>query len=310
MQLIYCPELSLMFNRIPELIDIFVPSWNEVKNSVAVEMRLLHSQPLTNSHFHINMESVISQVLVRSRNCLQLVLFEDWSGACMSHHCHFGLKWCVHISSLSLWIEVVCSCLITVTLDWSDASMSHHCRFGLKWCIHVSSLSLWIEVVCPCLITVALDWSGASMSHHCHFGLKWCFHVSSLALDWSGASMSHHCRFGLKGCVHVSSLSLWIEVVRPCLITVALDSTNLFPSFWNPSWCEIVVSKYQFFCSSIRHEELAAAVREWLQIQEPFFSTATEFFNLCQVGTNASVAQGLCWKIMIFKWKSELHLTF
>jgi hypothetical protein len=30
-----------------------VPNWQEFKNSVAVELGLLYSQPLTNSHFHL-----------------------------------------------------------------------------------------------------------------------------------------------------------------------------------------------------------------------------------------------------------------
>jgi hypothetical protein len=52
MWLICSTEISLYFNTIPEHIDAFVPSWHEFKNSIAVEIRSLHWQPFTNSHFH------------------------------------------------------------------------------------------------------------------------------------------------------------------------------------------------------------------------------------------------------------------
>ena len=40
-----------MFNTTPQHPDAFVPSWHEFKNSDAVEIGILHSQPLTNNHF-------------------------------------------------------------------------------------------------------------------------------------------------------------------------------------------------------------------------------------------------------------------
>jgi hypothetical protein len=47
--------------------DAFFPAWHEFKNSVAVQIALLHSQPLTNSHLHffITLESATSQVLLQ-----------------------------------------------------------------------------------------------------------------------------------------------------------------------------------------------------------------------------------------------------
>jgi hypothetical protein len=47
-------------------IDAFAPSWHEFKNSVIVEIRLLHSQPFTytNSHSHFVIEELANfQVL-------------------------------------------------------------------------------------------------------------------------------------------------------------------------------------------------------------------------------------------------------
>jgi hypothetical protein len=48
MQLIHC---IFIFNTIPQYTDAFVPSWHELKYSDAVEIGILHSQPLTNNHF-------------------------------------------------------------------------------------------------------------------------------------------------------------------------------------------------------------------------------------------------------------------
>jgi hypothetical protein len=45
---------SLFFSILPEHIDAFVPYWHEFKNSVAVEISLLHSQPFTNIHLHFS----------------------------------------------------------------------------------------------------------------------------------------------------------------------------------------------------------------------------------------------------------------
>lgn len=46
-------ELSLLFNKIrTEHPNIFVPNCHGFKNSVSTEVRLLYSQPFTNSHFH------------------------------------------------------------------------------------------------------------------------------------------------------------------------------------------------------------------------------------------------------------------
>jgi hypothetical protein len=54
MQFIYSTELSF-FNIVSEHIDAFFPSGHWFKNFVAVEIGLLHSQPLTNGHFHFIM---------------------------------------------------------------------------------------------------------------------------------------------------------------------------------------------------------------------------------------------------------------
>jgi hypothetical protein len=66
MCLIYSTEVSSFFNTIPENTEAFFPSWQEFKNSVAVEIGLLHSQPFTNSHLHsITVESATSRVLLQ-----------------------------------------------------------------------------------------------------------------------------------------------------------------------------------------------------------------------------------------------------
>jgi hypothetical protein len=43
------------------------------------------------------------------------------------------------------------------------------------------------------------------------------------------------------------------------------------------------------------NKEVETAVREWLRMQEPV-STATEFLNSCQDGTNASMCKGIILK--------------
>jgi len=48
MQLIHC---IFIFNTIPQHTAAFVPSWHEFKISDAVEIGIVHSQPLTNNHF-------------------------------------------------------------------------------------------------------------------------------------------------------------------------------------------------------------------------------------------------------------------
>ena len=47
--------------------DAFVPCWNAFKNCTAVETGLLHSHPLTNSHFRflVTVESAISGMLLQ-----------------------------------------------------------------------------------------------------------------------------------------------------------------------------------------------------------------------------------------------------
>jgi hypothetical protein len=53
----------IVFNIIPEHIVAFVPSW-QFKNSVEVEIGLLHSRPFTDGHFDfIIVESATCQVL-------------------------------------------------------------------------------------------------------------------------------------------------------------------------------------------------------------------------------------------------------
>jgi hypothetical protein len=48
-------------------MDKFVPSWHDFKNSVAVEIGLLHSHQFTYSHFHfiVIVESATSHVLLQ-----------------------------------------------------------------------------------------------------------------------------------------------------------------------------------------------------------------------------------------------------
>jgi len=43
-------NISLVFNRISQYINVFVPSWHEFKNTPVELAGLLHSQPFTNSH--------------------------------------------------------------------------------------------------------------------------------------------------------------------------------------------------------------------------------------------------------------------
>jgi hypothetical protein len=66
MYLIFSTKVSLFFNIILEHIDAFIPSWHEFKISVAIELGLLHSQPLTKNHIHvfITVESVSTQYLL------------------------------------------------------------------------------------------------------------------------------------------------------------------------------------------------------------------------------------------------------
>lgn len=76
-------------NIIHERIDALPFSLHSLRNSITVEIRPLLSQPFTNSHFHfhINMQSVISQIIgVEAQTAFQLVLFEDWQCASVSNH--------------------------------------------------------------------------------------------------------------------------------------------------------------------------------------------------------------------------------
>lgn len=54
LQLIYCTEVSLVFTIIPEHTETSVPSRKKFENSVTVAVGSLHSQQLTNSHFHFH----------------------------------------------------------------------------------------------------------------------------------------------------------------------------------------------------------------------------------------------------------------
>ena len=56
--------MSLFFSRISENIDAFVKSRHDFNSSAAVEVRILHSQPFTNSRFHflVIVESMASRV--------------------------------------------------------------------------------------------------------------------------------------------------------------------------------------------------------------------------------------------------------
>ena len=59
----FIPLSIIIFNIIPDHTDAPVPSWQELKNSLTTENRLLHVHPLINSHFHlfIIVESVAAQ---------------------------------------------------------------------------------------------------------------------------------------------------------------------------------------------------------------------------------------------------------
>jgi hypothetical protein len=66
----YSIEVLLFFNIIPKHIDAFFPSSYVFENSVAVEIWLLHLEPLVNSHFHffVIVESAASQCCFRGPN--------------------------------------------------------------------------------------------------------------------------------------------------------------------------------------------------------------------------------------------------
>jgi hypothetical protein len=51
-KLIDSTEVLLFFNIILEHIVVFVVSWHEFKNSIVVEIWLLHSQLFMSSYFH------------------------------------------------------------------------------------------------------------------------------------------------------------------------------------------------------------------------------------------------------------------
>jgi hypothetical protein len=74
MLLIYSTEISLYFNIIPKHTDAFVPSWHKFKNSVLVEIGLLHSQPFTKGHFHffITVENDDLQMLLLRPNQMEV----------------------------------------------------------------------------------------------------------------------------------------------------------------------------------------------------------------------------------------------
>jgi len=56
----------IIFQCIPKNIDEFFLYWQNFKNSVIVEIRLLHSQPIMNNHFHfIIVELVTPQILTQ-----------------------------------------------------------------------------------------------------------------------------------------------------------------------------------------------------------------------------------------------------
>jgi hypothetical protein len=65
MWLIYSTYESLFLSTVPDHIDAFVLTWHEFKNSVAVQIGFLHSQPFTirRFRFFIIVESAISRVL-------------------------------------------------------------------------------------------------------------------------------------------------------------------------------------------------------------------------------------------------------
>jgi hypothetical protein len=58
------------FQRSAHLLNLFNPSWQDFKNSVALGMGILHVQTFTNSHFHflIIVESVASQASLSGPN--------------------------------------------------------------------------------------------------------------------------------------------------------------------------------------------------------------------------------------------------
>ena len=67
LKITHCTEILLFFIIIREHVAVFVPSWHVFKNSVAVQIGLLHWQRFTNSHFHffITVESATTQTLLQ-----------------------------------------------------------------------------------------------------------------------------------------------------------------------------------------------------------------------------------------------------
>jgi hypothetical protein len=75
LNVLYLFHLSTII--IPVHTDASVPSWRKFKNTIMVEIRLLHVQPFMNSHFHffITVELATSQVLLQ-----RLKQMEVWRG--------------------------------------------------------------------------------------------------------------------------------------------------------------------------------------------------------------------------------------
>jgi hypothetical protein len=97
MWLTYSIWVSLFLNTIAEHIDGFVPSWQDFTKSVAAEIQLLHSQPLTNSRFHF---LITAQCTKRSK----------------LHQCSWQVYWKVLIMQSNKWavFEAVMTCLFNL----------------------------------------------------------------------------------------------------------------------------------------------------------------------------------------------------
>jgi hypothetical protein len=112
-------EVPLFFNIIPEHTDAFTPFWHEFKNSVTIKIGLLHSQPITSSHFHfITVESGPPLCRFSGPNCSKT-------------YCVWRVKWCTMSHGLSR----------VQFLKWQNfltSAKMHQCACRLQWKITTS----------------------------------------------------------------------------------------------------------------------------------------------------------------------------
>jgi hypothetical protein len=97
MWLIYSADISVFFGRIPQHIGAIYPSWYKFKNSIELEIRVLHMQQFVESLFHF------------------LVLWDRQ----LPRHC---------FDSPHRW-SVVCYCTASFTSYWKTQCFSSH-RLG------------------------------------------------------------------------------------------------------------------------------------------------------------------------------------